>query len=95
MSSQNQPLVVVSSLPSISNSNQFETVQPESRGERVSEPAGCKFLRNIKPETIGKLGLVRSLENWGAVAAVRQNAGFADHRKFSRILANCGYVNRS
>jgi hypothetical protein len=38
-----------------------------------------------------KMGLVQSLSNWGAVAAVRQNAGFADRRKFSRVLANRGY----
>jgi hypothetical protein len=31
--------------------------------------------KHIPQET----GLVQSLANWGAVAAVRQNAGFADH----------------
>jgi hypothetical protein len=39
-----------------------------------------------------KMGLVQSLAECGAAAAVRQNAGFADHREFSRVLASCGYA---
>jgi hypothetical protein len=33
-----------------------------------------------RPNSITEFGLVQSLANWGAVAAVRQNAGFADNR---------------
>jgi hypothetical protein len=37
----------------------------------------------------------QSLANWSAVAAVHRNGGFADSRKFSRVLANCGYETRN
>jgi hypothetical protein len=38
------------------------------------------------------LGLFQSQANWITVAEFRKNAVFADNRKFSRVLANCGYV---
>jgi hypothetical protein len=42
---------------------------------------------------VSNFGLVQNLANWGASAAVRQNADFADNRKLSRALANGGYVD--
>jgi hypothetical protein len=42
-----------------------------------------------------KFGLVQSLAIPSSVAAVRQNAGFADNRKLSHVLANCGYSTRN
>jgi hypothetical protein len=50
--------------------------------------------KNLNPAGTNP-GLVQSLAYWDYVAAVRAKAGFADHRKFSRDLANCDFVSRN
>jgi hypothetical protein len=83
MSSQNQPLVVVSSLPSISNSNQFETVQPESRGKPASEEDLMSLIAQIELRD-GKLD--------GKVATVPQTCNMC-RRVVSNRTSICLYCS--